>query len=272
MAEESKKYRTGIVLSGGGARGIAHLGAIKALQEYGFHFDIIAGTSMGAIIGCLIADGYTPDEVIKKLSPNHLKNFIKTSLSLNGVMTMKGGMDFLQQLLHTERIEDLPTPFIATATNLNDGRVKYFSSGNIIEAVSASASIPIVFPPVVIEGVQYIDGGVLNNMPAHHIHKDCELLIGSNVNPRTLGLHHGEVKGFAQIAERTFHLAMLSNVLPGKRYCNIYIEHAGLEEYSMLFDFPKMKEIVDIGYRNTMEVLACHEKSGSGVIRPKPLV
>ncbi len=248
------KYKSGLVLSGGGARGIAHLGAVKALYEEGHAFDVIIGTSMGAIAGSILADGYHPDEIVEMLTPSVLKTFIKTDITKNGLMTMKGGREFLKKILRAKNFEDLRIPFIATATCLNDGRAHYFEKGNIIDAVMASASIPVVFSPVVINGLQYVDGGVLNNLPARFIRPHCKKIAGFHVNPETLGLHNGDVKGIVQIAERTFHLAMLGNVLPDKPLCDFYLEHKNLADYSML-DFTKMKEIFITGYKNTVEAL-----------------
>ncbi len=249
-----KKYRRGLVLSGGGARGISHLGSVKALYEHGYTFDVIIGTSMGAIVGCLLADGYRPDDIVKLLTKDRLKSFVKTDISKDGLMTMKGARMFLGDLLSVECIEELQIPFIATATNLQNGTAQYFTQGDIIDSVVASASIPIVFPPVTLGGRQYVDGGVLNNLPARYIRNDCEEIFGFHVNPQTLGLHHGEVKGLLQIAERTFHLAMLGNVVPDKHLCDFYIEHEALNEYAA-FDFLKMKEIFNIGYNNTKKAL-----------------
>lgn len=249
-----KKYTVGLALSGGGARGFSHLGSAKALMEKGYQPDVIIGTSMGAIVGCLLADGYLPDEIMSMLTPDLMKSFIKTDLGKNGLMSMKGGRDILKNVLRAKNIEELKIPFIATATDLDRGEAHYFTKGNIIDAVMASSSIPIIFPPVVIDKVQYVDGGVLNNLPARFIREDCEKLFGFDVNPHTLGLRHEKVSGLVQIAERTFHLGILGNVLPDRDVCDYYIEHCGLNGYR-LFDFSKLPEIFEIGYRGTLKAL-----------------
>ncbi len=256
----NRKYQLGLVLSGGGARGLSHLGSVKALLELGYQFDIIAGTSMGAITGCVLANGYHPEEVIQMLTPTVLKSFYKTSVSKNGLMTMKGGRDFLKKILHVKNIEDLKIPFIAAATDIIKGESHYFDKGNIINAVLASASIPVVFSPTVIGENIYVDGGVLNNLPARCIREKCKKIVGFHVNPQSLGLHDSKVDGIYQIAERTFYLAMLGNVIQDKCLCDIFIEHNNLDAYSM-FDFEKMQEIVDIGYCNTKDALEKLKKS-----------
>ena len=248
------KYGWGLVLSGGGARGVAHLGAVKALYEKGYRFDVIVGASMGAVVGCLLANEYEPDEVMEKLKGNLFLSFFRPDLSSNGMLTMSGARKILEKLLSVENIEDLSIPFIAAATDLTHGTPYYFEKGSIIDAVIASSSIPIVFPPVLIDGVQYIDGGVLNNLPVRYIRKDCEKIAGFHVNPQNLGLHDGEVKGFINIADRAFNLCMLSNVLPDIELCDFYLEHDHLDEFTT-FDFGKAKEIFEIGYENTKKAL-----------------
>lgn len=254
LKRHQKKYSSGLVLSGGGARGIAHLGAIKALYEFGYKFDIIIGTSIGSIVGCAIADGHHPDHILSLLTPEKIKSFIKTDITKNSLMSLKGIRSFLNELLSVKYIEELSTPFIATATDLQKGEAHYFTSGNIIDSVIASSSIPIIFAPTIINDTQYVDGGVFNNLPARHIRNQCKQIIGLHVNPQNMGLYNGQVKGILQIAERTFYLAMLGNVIIDKNLCDIYIEHTNLSEYT-LFDFDKMKEIYEIGYDNTKKIL-----------------
>ena len=253
-----KTYKKGLVLSGGGARGIAHLGTARALYEAGHTFDVIIGTSMGAIVGCLLADKQNPEEIIKLFTPKNMAHFIHPTISKGGMMTLDGARSFLKNLLHVENIEDLSTPFIATATNLTTGRTEYIQSGNIVDAVIASSSIPVVFTPTIINGQQYIDGGVLNNLPARFIRDKCKKIFGSHVNPKSLGLHNGEIKGIVEIADRSFHLCIQGNVLPDVRLCDFYLEHTNLDKYST-FDFNKAKEIYQKGYENTKKALEANK-------------
>jgi NTE family protein len=254
-AVPAKKYKTGLVLSGGGARGIAHIGAVKALYEQGLTFDVIIGSSMGAIVGCVLADGHLPDDIINIMTRNPLLSFIRPEINQNGLMTMKGVQRALNKVLSVQNIEDLSIPFIAAATDLTHGKAHYFEKGSIVEAVVASASIPAVFPPVVINHVQYVDGGVLNNLPVRHIRDDCEKIAGFHVNPKSPGLDGGDaVRGIVHIADRAFNLCMSSNILPDIELCDFYLEHANLNRYST-FDFSKAAEIFQLGYENTKERL-----------------
>ena len=184
MTSQSKTKRkaTGLVLSGGGARGYAHLGVLKALNEEGIIPDIISGTSAGAIAGALYADGYTPDEIFKILAKNSRLNFLKLTVPKDGLLKMTGMIRVLKDALRANTFEELKIPLVVCATNLNQAKVEYFESGELIRAIIASASIPVVFRPVEIGGVCYVDGGVMDNMPVAPIEKRCRVLIGSYVN------------------------------------------------------------------------------------------
>lgn len=252
---KTRRFKKGLVLSGGGARGLAHLGAVKALYEEGHRFDVIIGTSMGAIVGSVLADGYEPDEIMEKLTGNLFLSFFRPDLSTNNMLSMNGARKVLEKYLTVKNIEDLSIPFIATATDFIHGKSTYFDKGNIIDAVIASSSIPVIFPPVMIDGIQYIDGGVLNNLPVRRIRENCETVFGFYVNPQNLGLHNGEVKGIINIADRAFNLCMLGNVLPDITLCDFYLEHENLDEFTT-FDFGKSKELFTIGYENTKKALA----------------
>lgn len=258
-----KKYKTGLALSGGGARGISHLGAIKALQEYGYTFDIVAGTSIGAIAGCLICDGHAPEEILTMLTPARIKTFIKTDISRHNLLKMEGARNFLSEVLRAENIEDLTIPFIPVATNLIKGETHCFRKGNLIDAVIASASIPVIFPPVEIDGERFIDGGVLNNLPVRPIRDLCQTVIGLHVNPANLGLvDDDEMRTILQIAERSFYLAIRANVLEDRNQCDIFIEHEELYSYKVL-DFKRIKDLFDIGYESTCTFLNKTKKDKS---------
>jgi NTE family protein len=243
----TKKYKTGLCLSGGGIRGLAHLGTVKALNENGYTIDIIAGTSMGAIMGLFLADGYTPDEVQDLLKNAKRSTFIKRNITKGHLLSYDGLKVFLKQNIRANSFENLKIPLVVAATDINNGRIQYFSKGTVIDKVLASASIPIIFPPVHWNNTILVDGGLLENLPARAIREQTETIIGVNVNPRCLGLEKGTPKNMLQLAERAFHVAMYSNTDVDRSLCDIYIEHFDLNEYSLL-DFRKMKKIVDVGY------------------------
>ena len=239
------------VLSGGGCRGFAHLGAVKALQEHGTYASEISGTSSGAMAGAFLANGFSPDEIknifIEKLNLNMLsRNGFKL-----GLISMKNIRIFLQKNLRYKKFEDLPIPFYATATSFADGSQHIFKSGNLIDAIIASSSIPVVFSPVIIRGMPFVDGGLSNNLPVEPFSKNKKNIVCIHVNPIT-SFKPGE--SIFDITDRVIHLSFREKVNRSSDGCFLFIEPKGLEGYG-LFDIHKISEIFDIGYGFTKKLL-----------------
>lgn len=246
-----KKYRTGFVLSGGGARGYAHLGFIKALNEEGIYPDIISGTSAGAIVGSLVADGYSPDEILKFLSTGNRLDFMRPTLPREGLLQISGFIKMLKDYLRATNFEDLKIPLYVTATDINNGKAVYFSEGNLIEAVSASMSIPVLFQPVIIGNIQYVDGGVTDNFPVYPVEDKCRYLIGSFVNPAG---YVEKLSGLINIAERTYMLSMTKEVVEKKGKFDLLVAPPDLRNYGIL-EQEKAVELFTLGYKATKEKL-----------------
>jgi NTE family protein len=239
------------VLSGGGCRGFAHLGAVKALQEQGIYASEISGTSAGALVGAFLANGFSPDEIrdifVKKLNLNMLS---RSGFKL-GLISMKNIRIFLQKNLRYKKFEDLPIPFYATATSFADGSQHIFSRGNIINAIIASSSIPVVFPPVVIHGMPFVDGGLSNNLPIEPFIDNRKDIVCINVNP-IKSFKPGE--SVFEVMDRAIHLSFREKVNQSADGCFLFIEPKDLKGYG-LFDIHKILEIFDIGYGFTKELL-----------------
>jgi NTE family protein len=244
---EQKKYRTGIVLSGGGARGFAHLGVLKALNDAGIYPDVIAGTSAGALVGVLYADGYTPDEILKMMNASSSLHYVRPTVSREGLLLISGIERILIENLRAKKFEDLKIPLFVTATDLNNGVAEYFSSGELLRPVIASASIPVLFKPVIINKIHYVDGGVLDNMPIKPIEGQCDFIIGSFVNPTG---YEKTVTSLIQIAERTFMLNMSKDLDHKAKKFDVFIAPPELKDYKIL-DPEKAIEVFDIGYKAT---------------------
>ena len=147
MAE--KIYKTGLVLSGGGARGFAHIGVLQALNEAGIFPDVISGTSAGALVGVLYADGYSPLDILKMMNSTSRLHYIRPTVPREGLLQISGIERILKENLRAKKFEDLRIPLFVTATDLNNGKIRYFSSGELLNPVIASASIPVLFKPVI---------------------------------------------------------------------------------------------------------------------------
>ena len=174
-----------LVLSSGGARGLAHIGAIEALEEGGYHIGSIAGCSMGALIGGVYAAGKLEEfrEWMKTIDRKKMLELTDFSLSLNhivkGSRIIKAIMEFVPDIA----IEDLPIPYCAVATDLKAGREVVFSKGSLFEAIRASISLPSFYEPVQRDGMVLIDGGVINPIPLNRVKRQAgDILVGVDVS------------------------------------------------------------------------------------------
>jgi NTE family protein len=246
-----KKYKTGIVLSGGGARGFAHLGVLEALNEAGIFPEVISGTSAGALVGALYADGYTPREILKMMNSTSRLHFIRPTVPKEGLLQISGIERILKENLRAGSFNELKIPLFVTATDLNNGKIVYFSEGELIQPVIASASIPVLFKPVVIDNIYYVDGGVLDNLPVKPLENNCEFLVGSFVNATG---YEETVTSMVQIAERSFFLSMSKEVNEKASKFDLFIAPLELKNYKIL-DPEKAIEVFNIGYRATREKL-----------------
>jgi len=232
-----------LVLSGGGARGFAHLGVIKALQEKGISFDAISATSSGAMVGALLCDGYSVEE-IKEICRESLP-FTSFNFSFKqGLLTIERLNTALEKHLRHKTFEELKYPLFVTATDLNTGRPVVFSSGEVIPAVIASSSIPVVLPVTYIQNTPYVDGGMSSNLPVEPFEHSSSKTIGIYVNP--VGSYNPSLSAWRQF-ERVIHLGIRENIMQQIRKLALFIEPENLEQYG-LFDTEKMEEIVRAGY------------------------
>ncbi len=246
-----KKYKVGLVLSGGGTRGFAHLGVIQALHENNIYPEIISGVSAGAIVGALYADGKQPEEILKLLAGKKLHYYLKLFVPRQGLVKMSGFVKTLRKTLSVKTFEELKKPLLVYAVNINKGKYVCFDKGDIVDAVTASSSIPVVFPPVKINNEYYLDGGIINNFPVMPLIGICEKIIGVNLNP--IG-ETDEIKNIRQIAERAFHISLKSHTIGLKEKCDLYIEPSNLEKFSLL-NLNKANKAFDVGYEETIKSL-----------------
>jgi NTE family protein len=249
MADE--QYKTGLVLSGGGARGFAHLGVLQALNEAGIFPDVVSGTSAGAIVGVLYADGYTPEEIMKILNSISRYHYIRPTVPREGLLQISGIIRILRDNLRAKTFEDLKIPLFVTATDLNNGKIVYFSEGELLDIVIASASIPVLFKPVIIKNIYYVDGGVLDNLPIRPIENKCRFIIGSFVNPTG---YEKNVNSLISIAERTFLLSVSKEVFEKSKKFDLFVAPMELKNHKIL-DPEKAVEMFRIGYDTTKQKL-----------------
>jgi NTE family protein len=253
-----RKYSAGLVLSGGAIRGIAHLGVIQACIEKKILIDIISGTSAGALVGAFFAQGFPPEEILKIISGKKIFDLFRLSFPGTGFFKIDGLRKILTSHLKAKNIEDLPTKLIITVTNIREGKVEYLSHGPLVDSLIASASIPALFEVTHINSADYIDGGVLDNLPVEPLRNICKKIIAVYVNP--LG-PVDKIRHPAQMAERAFHLAISSENRRKIELVDYYIEPWKLISYGM-FDLKKADEIYRIGYEAAIESLSFVSQAG----------
>ncbi len=239
-----KKYKIGIALSGGGVKGFAHAGALKAMEEKGIKPEIISGTSAGAIVGALYSSGYSPQEICDLFKKKDFNDFVEINMPKNGLFATNGFIKFLSNVIKYEKLEELPIPLFVTATNLDKGESTLFKEGDLSKTVMASACIPVIFNPVVISGSKYVDGGIFKNFPVSPIRDLCDFIVGINASPMITEKYSGNIIG---IAERSYHFMFKANTVEDKKLCDILIEVESVMQYKT-FDLKKVDIIFEQGY------------------------
>ncbi len=236
-------------MSGGGARGAAHMGVIQALEECGLIFSCVSGTSAGSIVGALYAHGYSPNEIFKIIKEVSIFKSVRPAWTWAGFLKMDGLQELLLKYLPENSFASLKLPLTVAATEIRKGQVEYFSEGELIPAILASCSIPAVFNPYQFKGALYVDGGLLDNLPAKPILDQCDFVVGSHCNQVSQFFDATNLK---VVIERSLLMAIGANTLVSKQLCDVVIDPPGLDKFSS-FDLGKVQEIFDLGYNFTKQ-------------------
>lgn len=239
------KYHTGFVLSGGGARGFAHLGIITALFEMGIKPDVISGVSAGAIVGAFISSGKTPQETHQILKKGNFFRYTAMTIPINGLMKLDGLQKLLDREINFKNIEDLPVPMYIGVTNMTDGFTEFRNKGPLSKTIMASSSIPVLFSPVEINDKLYCDGGLLENIPVEPLLGNCNRIVVSNISPLQ---KPAEIKNLVQMVIRTFHLSIHSRIKQAKNHADLYIEPEQLTHFDLL-SVGQADDAFEIGYK-----------------------
>ena len=255
------KITYGLALSGGGARGIAHLGVLQALTENNIQPAAISGTSMGALVAVGYGLGIQPKEMLKVIN-REIKPLTLSNMNMRrmGLFNLKKVEKLFHQWAPTDNFNALKIPTFITVTNLNTGHFEIKSEGQLVAFTIASASIPLLFCPVIINGTYYVDGGLTKNMAIQVLKDKCDKVIGSHVN------HIAEIDSFKRmkdIAARSYHLAVFNTIRDELTQCDYIVDPPDTRNYSTL-DFNKADEIFEVGYREGLllaEKLMADEKA-----------
>lgn len=244
--------RIGLALSGGGARGIAHLGMLRALDEHEVKFACISGTSVGAILGALYAQGMRPAEILEAILQIRIIRNLRPAWTLRGLLNIESVHSLLTQFVPHNSFEGLRIPLTVVATDLETGKAGYFRQGPLIPALMASSCVPGMFNPVLLNGTTYVDGGITDNFPVHAIREDCDFIVGLHCNPV---VQAPRARTFRNVIERTLLLAINCNAEKSKRECDMVVEPPELGSYST-FELARARELEQIGYSYAKEFLS----------------
>lgn len=237
----------GLALGGGAAKGFAHIGVIKALEENGIKAKIVTGTSAGSLVGSLYAYGYTPDQLLQISSQLDELNLADFTLSSNGILKGNRLQQFVDSKVKNTPLQKLPLRFTAVATDLDSGQSIGFNTGDTGIAVRASCSIPNIFMPVKMNGHRYVDGGLSAPVPVTYARQaGANFVIAVDITARP----EAGRSGFLSNIDQSINIMGVKLLAQQLKQADIII-NPDISKLSS-FSFNKKKEAIDLGYQATM--------------------
>ena len=241
--------RIGVALGAGGAKGLSHIAFLQALDELGVRPAVIAGTSIGAVIGGFYAAGVSGarlEQLVKEIGFRDLYKIVLdfSILSQSAIFKGKGVEDFLSREIPARTFEEVEIPLKVVATNFWDRRPVVFESGNLITAIRASMALPAVFEPVLLNDMVLVDGGAVNPLPYDLIRQECDLTIAIDVSGVKTYAPGDSIPNMVESILSTFQI-MQASIVEAKRKLSppdIYVKPA-LTNIRVL-DFYRYKEIL----------------------------
>ena len=247
--EKKLKYKIGLAFGGGGTRGFAHLGALKAFEENGIVFDEVAGTSVGSIVASMYAYGLTSDDMLKVA-----KNLKTSDIKTNKIFFMPSNSSGIENLIKSTigdaHFEDMKKPLTVVAVDLKTAKEIDITQGSVVKAVAGSCAVPGIFDPVDFGEYRLVDGGVQNTIPADVLRKNgCKYVVSIDVNPtRAAGTDSTKL---LDILKATISILMKSNAVKGKMHSDICID-ANTSKYKST-SLDGAEEMYKIGYEAALK-------------------
>jgi len=284
------KKDVALVLSSGGARGLAHIGAIEELEAHGYRISSISGCSMGALIGGVYAAGKLNEfrEWMQTINRKKMLELTDFSLSLNHLVKGTRIIEAIMEFVPDIDIEDLPIPYCAVATDLKAGREVVFDKGSLFKAIRASISLPSFYEPVLYDNMVLIDGGVMNPIPLNRVKRHAgDMLVGIDVSGCDYKKQWERMHGLTQRQKRdkTWKTRILDMLIPDNIEFNYYTVLARtsslmIHQNSLLmeklmkpdlivdvqisnygtFDFDKSERLIAIGRQKTRQAIKKNQK------------
>ena len=246
-----RKIKIGVAFGGGGAKGITHIGVIKAFQEFGLDFDYVAGTSVGSIMGACYANNMKYDEILK-IAKTLKTSDIRTSKLFFIPSKTEGIETMMKDTFGDINIENLKKPFSCVAVDIKSTKELCISKGNLSKAVAGSCCVPGVFQPVEFGEYLLCDGGLQNNIPANIPRFfGCDYVIAVDCNStRTYGTDSSKT---LDVLACSIRILMKSNSIKG--YMNADLTIASDTKKFKSTELQGLDEMVDIGYRNAVDMM-----------------
>ncbi|MCB0371944.1 MAG: patatin-like phospholipase family protein [Muricauda sp.] len=236
----------GLVLSGGGVRGMAHIGLIKAMREHGVEANMVAGTSIGALVGALYANNNSVEEMLTFFKETPIFQYSFFTINKPGFIDTERYVSIFKRFFPNNSFESLQKPLFVVATDLLSGKERVFDRGPLIKPLLASAALPPVFSPVDIDDVLYADGGIMNNFPKEYIDTRTNFVIGSNVSI-TVPMQKKDLRNSIQLTGRVTSLMIHASNDEKLHECDLYIEPKELDKIGVL-DKKGIENAFAIGY------------------------
>lgn len=245
-----KTKSIGLVLSGGGSKGLAHAGVIKFLEEQKIKPSQVAGTSAGSIVGALYAWGKTPEEILEFFKSIYLFHWKHLTFKKAGLIDSESFRVYFESIFKDATIGDLKIPVQITATDMVRGKLKIFGpKTKIVDAILASSAFPGILSPYEIDGNIYSDGGILNHFPTDVLQGQCETIIGIYVSP-IQKIEAKDLRSIKAVTTRAFDILSANSNIHKFNMCDWVIEPKDLCFYST-FETSKIKmdQVFNIGYQ-----------------------
>jgi NTE family protein len=245
------RYKLGIVLSGGGSRGLAHAGVLRALVENGIEPDCIAGTSAGALVGALHASGRSSAEILRFFDDTNPFRLSRLALGKPGMIDSEKIVGAFHQWFPEDSFAALALPLFVTGTDLVSGRLEVWSSGALVRPLLASSAVPFVISPTRVGDRLFIDGGIINNFPVEPLFGLCDTILGIHATPLSVRAE-ADLSSTLAVTQRALEIGMYHASKRKFHHADLVLSPPGLSRFAT-FDTRRHAEIVEIGYQATLE-------------------
>lgn len=244
------RYKLGLALSGGGTRGIAHLGVLKAFEENKIRFDYVTGTSAGSLVGAVYCAGVNIDDAIAEAKNVTRKELVNKRFAIGS--NSANIQAIAERLLQGKTFDQLQIPFSCVAVDIVSGDEVVLNSGSVAQAVSASCAVPVLFTPVVMDDMMLVDGGLLNNMPSDVCRRmGADIVVGVDLN-HSRGKGTSSTRLFNTLMA-TWNITTKSTMYKGQINSDIVIEPELTDYKNTSLD--NFDERIDEGYKAALAVM-----------------